>query len=431
MLGGERGDGSAVSTPDLILVRIFEVQAKGALGGWGPDLERPWTLASGEPCSSPEEYQLPKEGEVYCWSGNWKLDKPASLGGDGATAIATSGCDKEGWTYASRYTRFSIPDRSLKPEAKWNDGVRRRLWVRTMRKEFSKGSGISSQLQIADMSRIIPRMQHGLEKINEARKKIETIMKQAPEAAKSEQMLNNILSVRRTIVDITSILDQLERAQGPGSAHMASIKKLKREVAKEEAAMERALSGSALAGSPSPNHNKFSHLSRSGSGSEVYSSAAPHSPSSSSSKSTKNGIASGIASGVGAGSVKGGNQGAFNPSLLATPGHSTGELNLDDGCFVDQNMHDRLVAQKLHPVDEASVMQEIIDERNEEINKLHKGIVEINEMFVDLSRIVGEQGILIESIWSNVDEGNATTKVAFKNIVSANRLQRGGNCAVM
>lgn len=424
--GGERGDGPAASTPDVILVRIFEVQAKGALGGWGPDLASgPWTLASGEPCSSPEEYQLPKEGEVYCWSGNWKLDKPASLGGDGATA----GCDKEGWTYASRYARFSITDRSLKSEAKWSDGVRRRLWVRTMRKEFSKGSGISSQLQMADMSRIIPRMQHGLEKINEARKKIETIMKQAPEAAQSQQMMNNIISVRRTIVDITSILDQLERAQGPGSAHIASIKKLKREVGKEEAAMERALSGSALAGSPPP---KFSHLSRSGSGSDVYSSAAPHSPSSSS-KSTKNGIASGAGglTGVGASSsVKGGNQGAFNPSLL-TAGHSTGELNLDDGCFVDQNMHDRLIAQKLHPVDEASVMQEIIDERNEEINKLHKGIVEINEMFVDLSRIVGEQGILIESIWSNVDEGNATTKVAFKNIVSANKMQRGGNCAVM
>lgn len=38
-------------------------------------------------------------------------------------------------------------------------------------------------------------------------------------------------------------------------------------------------------------------------------------------------------------------------------------------------------------------MQAIIDERAVEIEKVHKGIVEINEMFVDLSRIVQEQQV--------------------------------------
>jgi len=411
------------SNPDVVMVEIYENQQKSSMSGWVPDAERPWSLPSGVPCPPPEEYPLPLQGEVYCWSSNWKLDKrpraaesiPSSSSSSSRNKDGTSGGegDGEGWNYASRYARFADPNRQPKPEARWNDGFRRRLWSRTMRKEFSKGSGIA-QLQMADMSRVIPRMQHGLEKINEARKKIELIMKQAPQAAQSDQMLANIMSVRKTIADITSILDQLEKAQSPGSAHTASIKKLRREVAKEELAIEKALAGGRASGSVR------------GSDGFGVSSSAQSSPFSSA-KSLRDG-AGGSGSLGGSISIKSGSRGAFNPSLVASSNND--ELNPDDGCFVDQTMHERLIAQKLFPVDEASVMQEIIDERNEEIAKLHKGIVEINEMFVDLSRIVGEQGGLIESIWTNVDEGNVTTKNAFKHIVAAERTQRGGNCSI-
>jgi hypothetical protein len=44
-------------------------------------------------------------------------------------------------------------------------------------------------------------------------------------------------------------------------------------------------------------------------------------------------------------------------------------------------------------VDEATVMQSIIDEREVEIKKIHKGIVQVQDMFVDLSRIVKEQQV--------------------------------------
>jgi syntaxin 7 len=107
-----------------------------------------------------------------------------------------------------------------------------------------------------------------------------------------------------------------------------------------------------------------------------------------------------------------------------------GSLSLDEGLFVDQTMHERLIMQRLQPVNEAEVLSEIVQERNQEIGKLHKGIVEINEMFVDLSRIVGEQGLLIDSIWINLDEGNAKTKEGLVNIAKAASLQRGGNCVI-
>lgn len=89
-----------------------------------------------------------------------------------------------------------------------------------------------------------------------------------------------------------------------------------------------------------------------------------------------------------------------------------------------------LAHQKLRPVDEATVMQELIEERAQEISKVHKGIVEVNEMFVDLSRIVKEQEIEIDTIFQNVDESHVKTKEAFAHIVNAERLQRDGNCAI-
>ena len=102
----------------------------------------------------------------------------------------------------------------------------------------------------------------------------------------------------------------------------------------------------------------------------------------------------------------------------------------EDGVFVDRSEHERQIEQKLRPVDEATVMQELIDERAEEISKVHKNIVQVNEMFVDLSRIVKEQQFEIDTIFQNVDESHVKTKEAFAHIVKADKLQRDGNCMV-
>ena len=51
-------------------------------------------------------------------------------------------------------------------------------------------------------------------------------------------------------------------------------------------------------------------------------------------------------------------------------------------------------------------------------------------MFADLSRIVKEQQLLIDTIDDNVDESHAKTLDAYDNIVQANILQKEGNCII-
>jgi syntaxin 7 len=94
-------------------------------------------------------------------------------------------------------------------------------------------------------------------------------------------------------------------------------------------------------------------------------------------------------------------------------------------------MHELMIEQRLRPVDEATVMQEIIDERTIEINKVNKGLIEVQEMFADLSRIVKEQQIEIDTIFENCEESNAKTKEAHSNVLEANRLQKEGFCTIL
>ncbi len=102
----------------------------------------------------------------------------------------------------------------------------------------------------------------------------------------------------------------------------------------------------------------------------------------------------------------------------------------NDGVFVDRHQHELMIEQRLKPVDEATVMAEIIEERAVEIQKIHKGIVEVNEMFADLSKFVkGQQGE-IDAIFQNADEAAAKTKEAFEQVVQASQLQKDGNCAI-
>jgi len=51
-------------------------------------------------------------------------------------------------------------------------------------------------------------------------------------------------------------------------------------------------------------------------------------------------------------------------------------------------------------------------------------------MFADLSRIVKEQQILIDTIDDNVDESHVKTQEAYENVVQASILQKEGNCSI-
>ena len=99
-----------------------------------------------------------------------------------------------------------------------------------------------------------------------------------------------------------------------------------------------------------------------------------------------------------------------------------------------------------------TVMQEIIDDRHQEIQKvlylsrfflflncsaklsvlrqINKGIAEINDMFNDLSLLVKAQDIEVRQIYDNIEESNEKTKEAFAHIVEASKLQRDGQCSI-
>ena len=102
----------------------------------------------------------------------------------------------------------------------------------------------------------------------------------------------------------------------------------------------------------------------------------------------------------------------------------------NDGVFVDRHTHELMIEQKLKPVTEETIMESIIEERSIEIEKINKGIIQVNEMFLDLSSIVKQQQNEIETIFTNAEESAAKTKEAFEQVVRANELQRDGNCII-
>ena len=85
-----------------------------------------------------------------------------------------------------------------------------------------------------------------------------------------------------------------------------------------------------------------------------------------------------------------------------------------------------MMEQKLVPVDEGTIMQDIINERNEEIEQMHKGLVEVNSMFIDLGMLVKEQGDSIQLIFENTEKAKDTAGEAMRNVQKAERHQAEG-----
>jgi hypothetical protein len=91
----------------------------------------------------------------------------------------------------------------------------------------------------ADRAHVMQGIQNGLRGIAQVRKKIEDIMREAPEAGDSEQMMTLVSSVQKSILDITSALNQVEQRQQLGQAPVDGaqtgiIKKLRNDLIKEE-----------------------------------------------------------------------------------------------------------------------------------------------------------------------------------------------------
>lgn len=91
---------------------------------------------------------------------------------------------------------------------------------------------------------------------------------------------------------------------------------------------------------------------------------------------------------------------------------------------MQRSAQEQVILDKLIPVDEATVQAHIIEERAEAIEQIHKGLVEINDMFTDLSKLIKDQEVEVTTICDNADESNARTEEAFNQILEANRLQQ-------
>jgi hypothetical protein len=86
-------------------------------------------------------------------------------------------------------------------------------------------------------------------------------------------------------------------------------------------------------------------------------------------------------------------------------GGSGGGREGEDGVFVQRSEQEQVILDKLIPIDEATVQAHIIEERSEAIEQIHKGLVEINDMFTDLSQLIKEQDSEVTTICQNAGMG--------------------------
>lgn len=212
-------------------VQVYEIESISK-GVWNPDTAHPWVNINMEDCTSRDEYRLPSS--EWSWVSNWKIDKEA-----GRT-------DKDGWEFASKYERFFIKDRKPKPEKLWNDKSRRRLWVRTMRREMSAGIGSPGTPNGNKVTDVIEKVRNGLATIHQARVKIEQTMLADPNAVSSEKRNHLIMAVRKNVDDISGMLEHAEEKSSAGKsgsnkATITMLGKLRRDCEKEKDAIEKAL----------------------------------------------------------------------------------------------------------------------------------------------------------------------------------------------
>lgn len=396
---------------ESVIVEIFEVQLYSS-GAWGVDKKIPWTTNDGKTVSlPPDEAQLP--GPEWSWASNWRIDKKP-----GST-------DSEGWEYARYAERFLSTSRATKVSRGWRDVSRRRKWSRIMRRDAR--AGLAAQFQDA-----MPKIQNGLRSINGVRLRLESVARSAPEELHNKQIVNLIDSVRKNMHETMTLLVRLDSTTGENQKQATVIKKLKNDLAKEEAAIEAVVKLTDINESPKASSSSINAMQP-----QSRSKASPSISRGSKRQqerehekqmmireqkiSSEEGFFSDAQPQARKSKVVSG--GRNQPLDL---GKLTGgtQSQAEDGVFVQRTAQEQVILEKLIPIDEATVQAHIIEERSEAIEQIHKGLVEINEMFTDLSQLIKQQEGEVTSIVKNADESNARTEDAYNQILEANRLQR-------
>mmetsp|Transcript_30045 Transcript_30045/g.55798 ORF Transcript_30045/g.55798 Transcript_30045/m.55798 type:complete len:317 (+) Transcript_30045:261-1211(+) len=302
--------------------------------------------------------------------------------------------------------------------------------------------------QAAQYQEAMPKIQDGLRSINAVRMRLEMVARAAPEELHKKQIVNLVESVRKNMHDTLSLLVRLDSTAGANQKHSTVIKKLKHDLAKEEAAIDAVVKMAALNKSPSSSVSSSptaTSLAPPGGKQKVSPAMSrgnvrqqerdrekqmmmrensqrggsrrsdPSKP-----RSSEEGFFGAPPPKVSNKVVSGGRNQPLDLGKLASGSHKDAE----DGVFVQRSAQEQVILDKLIPVDEATVQAHIIEERSEAIEQIHKGLVEINDMFTDLSKLIKEQEVEVSTICDNAEESNARTEEAFNQILEANRLQK-------
>lgn len=321
-----------------------------------------------------------------------------------------------------------------------------------------------------EIRKAIPKIQQNLSGVHNARLQVEAIIRTSPENAQSSHLQGLIDKVQSNISELLHALHQLEEEAViavDGQQYIAVIKKLRNDCLREEAALSKegdrgrssfrsslgSRRGANRRGSSlnrgdrergSESRSSFGGSPRDRESESVVGRASVNRDSTRSSITTssagegnKRGVlnmsksASNLPSPATPefGSINGGLENKWDDDFadqsggLAAPGVMD---TPEDGVFLDRAQHTQMMEQKLVAVDEGTIMQDIINERNEEIEQMHKGLVEVNSMFIDLGMLVKEQGDSIQLIFENTEKAKDTAGEALSNVEKAERLQTQG-----
>ncbi|KAJ0171256.1 hypothetical protein K1T71_012806 [Dendrolimus kikuchii] len=109
--------------------------------------------------------------------------------------------------------------------------------------------------------------------------------------------------------------------------------------------------------------------------------------------------------------------------LFALPSTSGTQPNYTDEERVDEAFQKPALSQK-----QLLLMQEentqMVAEREEEVNKIVRSIVDLNDVFKDLAHMVHEQGSILDRIDFNIEQTQFQVHEGFKQLQKAERYQR-------
>lgn len=105
-------------------------------------------------------------------------------------------------------------------------------------------------------------------------------------------------------------------------------------------------------------------------------------------------------------------------SLPSTSNTNNYEDENLEGSFQKQNLNQK---QLLLMQEENTKM---VAEREEEVNKIVKSIVDLNDIFKDLAHMVNEQGTVLDRIDYNIEQTQVQVHEGYKQLQKAERYQR-------